>query len=646
MKTIAWCLGSCLWGMAACAQAPAGLEQQTLFSYGANKVTVGRFLQSYLHNPGEGLKASALEAYLPLFINYNLKVQAAYDMRLDTLPTHLAEMGQYKGQLAESYLAERAGINQLTAQAAERLKLDIQLGHIEISATGADTAGLGQKAWQAYRELQQGKSWQQAALQYSSLPGVANSRGVAGWITAFTLPYAYENAVYALKAGGFTEPIAFSGGYHLLGRLAQRPGQGWVQVAQLLLATPEGTDSRGIEAQQKMADSLYRMLQSGQATLAMLAPLYSQDRTSSQLQGQLPPFTAGTYDAAFEQQAFALQQPGDLSKPFLTSHGWHILQLIKKIPPTAALTDSVQPMLRQKINEDGRLATARQQYLQQLATQLPVRWGTLGGKVLQAFTDSLLQTGTMPGGSSRVLFYLGRQAVTLSDWAAYARVYAGSGQLRPGQQVEPRYRLFVQNKKESYLLENLELADTGFAQQYRQFKEANLLFEAMERKVWGRAAQDSAGLAAFFAGRQKQYIWGPHALCVVFNCADSTVVAQIRQAMQQNAAGWRSHIAPFDGLVYADSARYSYDNLPVSGVAGLAPGSLSPVASQAAGMYSFVYLVAHGQAGRPQTFEEARGAAMAAWQEQLEQNWLTALRKKYPVVVQQKVWQALLKKYP
>jgi hypothetical protein len=37
---------------------------------------------------------------------------------------------------------------------------------------------------------------------------------------------------------------------------------------------------------------------------------------------------------------------------------------------------------------------------------------------------------------------------------------------------------------------------------------------------------------------------------------------------------------------------------------------------------------------------------MAAWQEQLEQKWLAALRKKYPVTVQQKVWQALLKKYP
>lgn len=643
MKQKLWWLCSCLWGTAALAQ-PSATDLQILFSYGAKKVTTGSFLQSYLRNPGEGLHAKALEDYLPLFINYNLKVQAAYDMRLDTLPSHLAEMEQYKGQLAESYLAERGGLARLSAEAAERLKLEIQLGHIEISGTGTDTAGLGQKAWQAYRELLQGKAWQQVALQYSSIPGVANSRGVAGWITAFTLPYAYENAVYALKTGGFTEPIAFSGGYHLFGRLAQRPGQGWVQVAQVLLATPEGTGQQGLEAQQKLADSLYKMLQNGQATLAMLAPLYSQDRTSSQLQGQLPAFTSGTYDAAFEQQAFALQKPGDLSRPFLTSHGWHILQLVKKTPPSEALTDSMQPTLRQKISEDGRLEMARQQYLLQLTTKVPYRPGSLSGKVLQAFTDSLLQTGAMPAGSSRVLFYLGRQAVTLSDWAAYARVYAGSGQLRPGQPAEPRYRLFVQNKKENYLLENLELVDTGFAGQYRQFKEANLLFEAMERKVWGRAAQDSAGLAAFFATRQKQYSWGPNALCIVFNSTDSSLLEQLKQGMQQNASGWRTLAAPYDGLVYTDSARYAYANLPVGGAENLADGELSRIAGQA-GMYSFIYLVAHGQAGRPQTFEEARGAAMAAWQEQLEQNWLAALRKKYPVVVLQKVWQALLQKY-
>jgi peptidyl-prolyl cis-trans isomerase SurA len=645
IKKIAWHLSSCLWIMSAWAQAPDALHQQTLFTFGAKKVTVGSFLQSYLRNPGEGLKASALEAYLPLFINYNLKVQAAYDMGLDTLPSHLAEMGQYKGQLAESYLAERAGIARLSTEAAERLQLEILLGHIEISGAATDTAGLGQKAWLAYRQLQQGKPWQQVALQYSSVPDVANSRGVAGWITAFSLPYAFENAIYALKTGGFTEPIPFSGGYHLFGRLAQRPSRGWVQVAQVLLATPEGTDAQVVQAKQKLADSLYQMLQNGQATLAGLAPLYSQDRTSSQLKGQLSPFTTGTYDSTFEQQAFALQKPGDLCRPFLTSHGWHILQLVKKIPASQALTDSMQPTLRQKINEDGRLETARRQYLIKLSTKVPYKPTGLSNKVLQAFTDSLLQTGAMPAGSSRVLFYLGRQAVTLSDWAAYARVYASSGQLKPGQQIEARYQLFVQNKKETYLLENLEEIDTGFAGQFRQFKEANLLFEAMERMVWGKAAQDSTELAAFFATRQKQYTWGPHALCIVFNSTDSSLLEQLKQGMQQNVADWRSLVAPYEGLVYTDSARYAYNNLPVAGAENLAAGQLSNITGQA-GMYSFIYLIAHGQAGRQQSFEEARGAAMAAWQEQLEQKWLAALRKKYPVTVQQKVWQALLKKYP
>lgn len=174
MKQKLWLLCSCMWVTVVLAQ-PSGTEKQILFSYGAKKVTTGSFLKSYLRNPGEALQAKALEDYLPLFINYCLKVQAAYDMRLDTLPSHLAEMRQYKGQLAESYLAESAGIAWLTAEAAERLKLEIQLGHIEISGEGSDTAGLGQKAWQAHRELLQGKAWQQVALQYSSIPNVANS---------------------------------------------------------------------------------------------------------------------------------------------------------------------------------------------------------------------------------------------------------------------------------------------------------------------------------------------------------------------------------------------------------------------------------------------------------------------------------------
>ena len=45
----------------------------------------------------------------------------------------------------------------------------------------------------------------------------------------------------------------------------------------------------------------------------------------------------------------------------------------------------------------------------------------------------------------------------------------------------------------------------------------------------------------------------------------------------------------------------------------------------------------------PKTFEEARGSVITELQTQIEKNWDAALRKKYPVKVDEKVFSALLK---
>jgi len=44
------------------------------------------------------------------------------------------------------------------------------------------------------------------------------------------------------------------------------------------------------------------------------------------------------------------------------------------------------------------------------------------------------------------------------------------------------------------------------------------------------------------------------------------------------------------------------------------------------------------------TFEEARGAVINDYQQQLEDNWIKSLKKKYPVVIHQANWKKLLDK--
>jgi peptidyl-prolyl cis-trans isomerase SurA len=84
----------------------------------------------------------------------------------------------------------------------------------------------------------------------------------------------------------------------------------------------------------------------------------------------LPGFETGRQVVPFEEVAFALARPGDLSKPVRTSYGWHILKLIERrgIAPFADLA----PTLRQRVTTDTRADVLRQSTIQRLLNEYVV----------------------------------------------------------------------------------------------------------------------------------------------------------------------------------------------------------------------------------------------------------------------------------
>src|SRR5436190_14444514 len=91
---------------------------QTLFTYGTYAVTKNEFLQAYNKNPDTtGDKKEKLRQYLDLYINFRLKLQAAYDEKANTNADLKAEAENFKTQLAENFIDQQADINQLMHEA-------------------------------------------------------------------------------------------------------------------------------------------------------------------------------------------------------------------------------------------------------------------------------------------------------------------------------------------------------------------------------------------------------------------------------------------------------------------------------------------------------------------------------------------------
>ena len=101
-------------------------KAQTLFTYGTHPVSKDEFLEAYNKNPDTtGNKQEKLKEYLDLYVNFRLKLQAAYDEKANTNADLKAEADNFKTQLTDNFINQQADISQLMHEAFLRSQKDI-----------------------------------------------------------------------------------------------------------------------------------------------------------------------------------------------------------------------------------------------------------------------------------------------------------------------------------------------------------------------------------------------------------------------------------------------------------------------------------------------------------------------------------------
>ncbi|HXB94960.1 MAG TPA: peptidylprolyl isomerase, partial [Puia sp.] len=271
-----------------------GIRAQNLFTIDNIPVTRDEFLRAYnKNNTAQRPSDKAYREYLELYIRYKLKVRAAYEARLDTLPAQRSELQNFRSQVAESYLKDDTSLDRLVRESFDRSQKDIRVSHILIpfpkNPVPADTLRAYESAMTAYEALKKGKRFGDVAQQYSQDPSVKVNGGEIGYITVFTLPYELETLAYSTPPGHFSKPFRTKGGYHIFRNEGERKALGRIRVAQILLAYPPSSTKSTQEDIRRRADSLYSALAGG-ADFATLVRTFSSDNLSYQSGGELPEF--------------------------------------------------------------------------------------------------------------------------------------------------------------------------------------------------------------------------------------------------------------------------------------------------------------------------------------------------------------------
>ena len=469
-----------------------------------------------------------------------------------------------------------------------------------------------------------------------------------GYVTAFSLPYRYENIVYGLTPGAISKSYYENNGYHFFQLLAKRKAAGKIKAAQILIALPEGANPEEKNKAQKIADSVYRVLLNG-ADFSEVAKSVSDDKITYQNGGLMPEFGVGKYDPAFESQVFALAKNGDITKPFLTAFGYHIVKRIDRIPAPNNIKDAeTYAILKQKIEQDERGEIPKENFVLNKLKQMPLKYYPVNYDSLKIITDSFIvnpQFKLPPGKiSTKTIFYsVGKINVSVGEWLRFAAAYKATDPDATEDEMHPRLLLQKQVSiiVTEYFRNRLEQTDLDYRQQIQEFKEGNILFEAMQRNVWDKASNDEIGLQKFYDSNNAKYTWDESADAILISASNAKAV---NDALQQvtNGKGWRQIAEENTSQLQADSGRYELTQLPLPKTLKVTPQFISDPLINTDGTATFVKIITVYPPKQQRSFADARGLVINDYQNYLEEKWIEQLKKKYPININEKVFKSLL----
>jgi peptidyl-prolyl cis-trans isomerase SurA len=627
---------------------------QTLISYDDQTISKEEFINAYRKNNNTGKPSEkSYRDYLDLYIRYKLKVKAAYDLKLDTLGSQVAELQNFRNQVVEPYMHDEAGLDKLAREAFQRSQKDLHIAHIFVAAPAnampRDTLKAFNKAMEAYTALQKGGDFGQIAAKYSDDPFVKSNFGDIGYITVFSLPYELEGLAYRTAPGKISRIYRSNAGFHIFKNLGERKGLGKVRIAQILLVYPPNATETKKAVTKQLSDSLFAAILRG-GDFAELAKKFSGDNLSYQIGGEIPEFGVGKYEPDFEKAAFGLEKDGDVSKPVPSSFGYHILKRLGRKPVSAEMNKGSLENIKQQVMNDPRIEIATKEMLQNILKLTHFRQNsTLRENDLWVYTDSSLAHKPLPKfpglSDSTAVFYFGSKSYIVKDWMDYRKairnIPSSSGPLKTNQQFFERYR---ENVAYDYYRNHLENYNKQFAAQLKEFKDGNLLFDIMQRKVWDKASSDAAGLENYYKAHASKYWWAPSASAIVFTFSNEKAAENLTSRIQNNIENWRKVVDSSGNQAQADSGRFELTQLPMAEKGRLEAGQFSSlVKNPADNTITAAYIIRMYNERQPRSYADARGLVINDYQNYLEDNWIAELKKKYPVKINEAVFKSLPK---
>ena len=574
----------------------ANSQDQVLMTINGEPIMASEFLYIYEKNNQEtSLEKKTMQEYLDLFINFKLKVTEAIAQGVDTTEAFAKELAGYRAQATPKYLQDNEAVDSLLLLSYNRMANVRRAAHIAIQcpATGDSVA-------------------EAAALAKIELARERVTTGVEKKVKKGrkTITVREPEDFMAVAKEMSEDPSARDNGGEL----------GWIQVFRYVYS---------------FEDAVYN------TPVGEVTPIFRS------------PY--GFHIALVEEE-----------RAFEEVHASHIMKMMPRGNDEMAISAKEDiDSLYQLVLAGADFAEVAKAHSDDKGSA--IRGGDLGwfgrGMMVQPFEN--ITFDMEPGEISKPFpTRFGWHFVKLFDKRGIQPLDSMRSQLMTQVKRDERFKeaekSFIKKTRAEYNLpaemsdaDVKAYADAHLEEKYedlrnlvREYHDGILLFDVSLREVWDKANQDTEGLANFFKQNKKNYTWDEPRFKGYMIYAKNKVAANsakqiIKSADPDSIMSYLNQRVNVDSVTYVKVERGLW-TMGKSAAVDKYGFKLKDV--EYTPTEEFPLVIPVGKVIKaPQEYMDERGKVTTDYQDYLEQQWVATLREKYPVVVNQEVWESLLK---
>lgn len=589
-----------------------------------------------------------VDGYLDLFIEYKLKVAEAYAQNLNKNDAYVADFGKYEEQLSRNYIYDTKITDDLIKEAYDRGLEEIEASHILVmcnwDAYPQDTLVAYNKIKNLRERALKGEDFHVLAKKNSEEPGSNEREGRLGYFSAFNMVYPFETEAYKTPVGGISDIIRTQFGYHIIKVTDRRLKFPPISVSHIMISTMK--DTNAINTKERI-NEIYGLLKQG-GSFEELAKKFSDDKATGINGGAMKPFTKGQLKAPpFEEAAYALKSPGDISKPIETRFGWHIIRLdkINEIPDFESSKEDLE--IRIKDSDRLKIVTSA------INDKIKKKFGFEGYEYLPYFekyvSDSILKKKwkytPIPQQENKPLFKIGDSTYLYNEFAIYLseRQTKIRGYKQKRTLIQSLYDEFETDQLKAYFKLKLEEENDEYAGIIQEYRDGLLIFEVMAYNVWNRAKSDSIGLQKFYEKNRPNYATNQQFNGAIFSSSQKEVITQVNDMLLKDLSPQeikkqlntddQIQVLVTEGMIEVGSSQLPVNFEPVEGISKIYEGDNSFT----------IVKVNYIAPPRIRELNEIRGRVISEYQNDIEKQWIQSLKAKYVVEINQKTLKKLKK---